>query len=163
MNITGPEPVVRGVLAWLGDKVPLAIAEVNTDATDGILLPDVQQFLPYAPTPVGLEMGLPIVGIKWHPLKFEDDTGWGATGVQQFSVIVYDTDYDHATLATRLMRWVTVLMKALCPPNRQITDEAWGTSFISADPGPTLTRGEDAREYMSLVAVTVELRFTQES
>ena len=161
-NITGPEPVVNGVQEYIEDNIQTFIDEVNAGVTDGCTLARPIEVLPFVPSRSYMDNGLPLIGLQHGRLRPEDDTGWGFTACMPLTVVAFDMDPDLRRLAFKMMRWEATLMKLMLPPTRVITNEAWAVKFVSADPGPTLTRKENPRDFYGITTLTVELRFTQD-
>lgn len=161
MTIRLQEPVVTAVIARLQTQLPAIIADINSSITDGYLLPtDTSRILDYIP-PVADMYTMPVIGISDGEMHFEDDTGWGATGVFDLSIVVFIQNADQRALAWQLRRYAQALVQALRTPTNAI-GEGWGVVIKGIRPGPTLGRDENPRQWMSTVAVTITVKSEQD-
>lgn len=162
MPITGPEPVVADVRQYIENNIQNKIDAVNDGVDDGITLDYPVEVLDFVPSQTYLQRGFPMVGLQHGRLTAEDDSGWGMTSKMDLTVVVFDLDVEVGNLAKKIMRWESVLLQTMLTPTRLIGTRAWAVVFQGLDPGPTLARREDPRDYMSLTTLTVELRWSED-
>lgn len=161
--IDGPEKIVAAVRARLVAELAGFVDQINALHTDGIDVtkPDDQFIYEFIP-PRSMMVNFPCIGIQEGTFYLEDDTGWGGTGVVQISVVSYEQDPDPDALAKKLRR-LDAAVTACVLDGRRMPPDGWGVKFIRSDPGPTLGRQESPREFMSLRATTIEVRFEQDT
>jgi hypothetical protein len=162
-NLLGSRHVVHSVRQYVEDNVQAAIDEVNDFENVLSPLETPVAVKPFVPTKAYLDAGMPMMGIQHGRLMVEDDSGWGFTAKMPLTLVVFDMSYDQDELSDKMMLWQSVMAKVMLPVDRVITNEAWPVQFVSADPGPTLTRSENPRDYYSLTTLTVTVRFTEEA
>lgn len=161
MALTGSEPIIALVKARLVDELNGVIDAVNAAVTDGVTISYPAQILDFVPPPT-LLTGFPTIGIQEGTLTLEDDTEWGATGVLPITIVFYIQSADPQAMAKQLRRYERAVMTCILR-GRQLPPEVWGMKFLRSDPGPTLGNQENPREYMSLRAVTIEVKFEQDT
>lgn len=157
--INGSEPIVAAIKARIDTTLNGFITSVNALVTDGTTISNPITF-DYVPTETDL-VSFPAVGIQEGTFHLEDDTGWGATGVQQFGLVIFEQRYSQEELA-RSLRRLRAAVTACILAGRSI-GPGWAVVLKRVDPGPTLSRDETPRQYMSLTVVTVEIRFNQDT
>lgn len=152
------EALIDAVVARLEAELPALIAELNAADDKQILLEGDPVVYDYVPAVKELNR-FPAFAIQDEPAEFEDDTGFGATGVHDLTVIVYDQAPDQRTLAWSLRRYARIVASILLDGRR--LEPAWGVTLNAIVPGPTLSRSEEPREWMSWCAVSVKLRIEE--
>lgn len=161
MTIQLNEPVVTTLRSRLETELPAIVTAINATVTDGFTIDAPQRVLDYIP-PVGDLNALPLIGISDGEMILEDDTGWGATGVFDISVVVYLQSSDQRVLAWQLRRYAQALVRAIRTPTIAI-GEGWGVYNFRVRPGPTLGRDESPRQWLSTIAVTFTVKTEQDS
>lgn len=144
-------PVVAALKARLESDLPAVITAVNADAPAYPISAPVAVF-DFVP-PIALITDFPTVGIGDGPTRFEDDTGFSATGRHELLLIAYLQQADQAALAAQLRSYARALA-SVALDSRNLGTGAWGTGLIQIDPGPTLTdNAEHPQTFASWVAV----------
>lgn len=159
--ITGPEPIVALAVTKLTTNLNTFIDSVNAEQTDGVLVEYPQQILDYPPPRTSMT-SYPIIAVVEGRFLLEDDTGSGGTGRLPLTIVSYITATDPGVLAKQLRRMDRAVTECIME-GRRLPPLGWGMRFLHSDPGPTLGREEAPREYMSLRATTIEVRFEQDT
>lgn len=154
------EPVVMAVVDRLELELEAVVDEINATATDGIVIPQVEEVLDYIPSVRELTR-FPTVAVQEIATDFEDDVGWGATGVHRLVVVCFYQHADQRTLARSLRRYAKAIANVVLR-TRQI-GPAWGVVLDGTVPGPTLGSREEPRSWMSYVGVAVTLKDEQDT
>lgn len=153
MAIELNEPVVVALQQRLVEDLPAAIAAVNEQVTDGFTLGEPIDILPYVPPPSD-QLSPPTIGIGDAPSRFEDDSGFSATGRHELLVVVYDQSSNQEALAWQLRRWAKVIARVALADRTLGGNAAWGTGLVGTVPGPTLVDDpENPREWFSWVGI----------
>lgn len=154
------EPVVKTLRQRLETNLPTHIADINAAQTDPLYpIENPQRVLDYIP-PVADLYALPCVGISDGPLTFQDDVGWGATGVFELTVVVFLQSADQRQLVWQLRRYAQAIIRAV--DRGSGLDEGWGVTLRNVRPGPSLGRDTDPKQWLSTVAVTVVVKTEQD-
>lgn len=145
-------PVVAALKARLDSDLAAAIALVNADSSVDIEGPKaIHDFVP----PVGLIVDFPTIGIGDGPTRFEDDTGFSATGRHELMVVVFLQNPDQEQLAAQLRAYTRAIATCVLD-GRNLGDGAWGTGLIQVDPGPTLADDpDDPKVFATWTAVRI--------
>jgi hypothetical protein len=154
------EHLIAAMVARLTADLPGVIDTINAEATDGLVIPYVDQVLDYVPTPTILNR-FPTVAVQDGPSDFQDDVGWSATGVHDLVLVTFVQDADQQRLATMLRRYTRAVAN-VAMAGRTVGD-AWGVTLNGILPGPTLGRGEEPREWISYTGVSVRLKSEEDN
>lgn len=162
MTITLWDPIIIAIVARLNSDLNGIIDAVNasqTNPTFPIQYP--QAILDYIPTVAELS-ALPCIGVSDGNIKWEDDTGLGATAHAQFSIVAFVQSQDQRELAWMLRRYAIAMTRCLIA-GRSLPPEGWGVVVDGITPGPTLGRDESPRQWLSTVGVRIAVRWEQDS
>ncbi len=121
-----------------------------------------QLILDAPPVPAQLR-AFPIVAVADGPMTFEDDVGWGATGVYEVYAMVYEMDTDPEALAWKLRRQLQALVTTVTL-SRNMDGGAWGLIIKKIIPGQRLTKMDPnsrAPQFMQYAAICVTLKDEQ--
>lgn len=150
-------PIVTSLRDRLETDLPATIDTINsTETSPSYPIPYPGRVLDFIP-PVADMFALPIVAISDGPLTFRDDTGWGATSVAELTVVAFLQGTDQRQLAWQLRRYAMAITRVTLA-NRSIGPDGWGVIMRGVRPGPTLGRDSDPKQYLSTVAVSIEVR-----
>lgn len=162
MTITLNGPVITTLKARLETNMPIMIADINLNQiTPVYTIDNPAQVLDYIPTTADL-FQFPTLGISDGNILLDDDTGWGATGIFDLTVVAFIQDADLRALAWKLRRYAQAMVRSIRSPDMKLGD-GWGIYNFSVRPGPTLGRDEDPRLFMSTVAVTFFVKTEQDT
>jgi hypothetical protein len=162
MTIYLNEKIVTDLKAKLVAGLNTQIDAINAAQTNPLVpLPYPAQILDFIP-PTSEMSQMPVVGISDGDFHFEDDTGWGATGVCDLTVVVFFQSSDMLTLAWSLRRYAQAIARCILA-EREIATEGWGVVLKGVRPGPTLGRDENPRQWMSTTAVTITVKSEQDT
>lgn len=161
MTIQLTEPTVTALVAKLSAGLNAKIDEVNSAVTDGYPIDYPAAILDYVP-PVGVMPAFPIVCISDGNVFLEDDTGFGATGVFDLTIVIYIQNVDQRALAWQLRRYAQAVARCALD-QRRIGTAAWGVVLNAVRSGPTLARDESPREFLSTVAITITCKTEQDT
>jgi hypothetical protein len=152
MSIELTEPVILALKERLDDELPATIAAINSAVDDGIELGQPSEVLDYIPPPSD-QLSPPVIGVGEGPSRFEDDSGFSATGKHEILVVVYDQSSDQRALSRQLRRWKVAIVRIVLA-DRNLGGAAWGTGLIGTVPGPTLVdNAERPREWFSWTGI----------
>ena len=155
------EPVVTSLRDRLETDLPATITTINsTQTTPSYPIENPQRVLDFIPTVADM-FAFPVVGISDGIFNLEDDTGWGATGVFELTIVVFLQNADPRALAWQLRRYAQAVTRVALE-DRSIGD-GWGVTLKQVRPGPTLGRDENPRQWLSTVAVSIEVKSEQDS
>lgn len=118
------------------------------------------QVLDFIPTIAELQQ-MPVLGISDGDFTLDDDTGLGATGLCDLTVVAFIQCDDQRELAWNLRRYAIAMVRCMLA-GRSLPPDGWGMLLRNVRPGPTLGRDEDPRIWMSTTAVTVSIRSEQD-
>lgn len=161
MTIQLNEPVVTTLRNRLEAQLPAIITAINALVTDGYTIENPQRVLDYVP-PVTDMNALPLLGISDGEMRLEDDTGWGATGVFDLSIVVFLQHSDQRQLVWMLRRYAQAVVRAARTPTVGM-GEGWGVYNFRVRPGPTLGRDESPRQWLSTIAITFTVKTNQDT
>lgn len=160
--LNGPEPAAQALITRLG-TLDDYIALANAAVTDGITVDAPVQVLPYVPPLDQLDQ-FPVIGVGDGPGRWEDDTGFSATGVWQLTAVWFLQDADQLALTTRARRALNVLVSCVMD-GRVWTDDRdvmWSVRLLATRPGAALAdrpgRNEPPTAYLTWVGVAVEVK-----
>lgn len=162
MTIKLNEDIVNTLRDRLEANLPSVIDTINSEQVDPpYTVPKPLQVLDYIPTVSDLS-AFPTIGISDGDIHFEDDTGWGATGIFDLTVVSFLQSSDQRTLVWWLRRYGQAVCRVALD-SRRMGVEGWGVTLRGIRPGPTLGRDETPRQWMSTTAVTITVRTNQDS
>lgn len=162
MTIKLNEDVVNTLRDRLEADLPAVLVSINTTQTDPLYpLPMPQQVLDYIPPVSDLHV-LPTIGIADGDVEFEDDVGWGATGVFDITIVCFLQSSDQRELVWWLRRYGQAIVRVALD-TRRMGVEGWGVTLRRVRPGPTLGRDENPRQWLSTTAVTITVKTNQDA
>lgn len=162
MTIRLNEDVINTLRDELESDLPTLVASINAANLDPLYpLPVPYQVLDYIP-PVAELTGFPTIGISDGDITFEDDTGWGATGLFDLTIVCFLQSPNHRELVWWLRRYGQAIVRSALE-GRRLGAEGWGVTLKSVRPGPTLGRDENPRQWLSTTAVTITVKTEQDS
>lgn len=154
------EAVVPELRDRLETNLPAVITTINSTQTNPTFpIENPQRVLDYIPTVADM-YNFPIVGISDGIFYLEDDVGWGGTGRCEFTIVVFLQHPDPRTLAWQLRRYAQAITR-VCLATRSVGD-GWGITLKQVRPGPTLGRDSDPKQWVSTVAVSIEVKSEQD-
>jgi hypothetical protein len=114
VTLRGVDTAVLALRDRLASDLPGVIDTINTanSAVDDITIRHPAQVLDYIPVLDELQE-FPTVGIGLGRGRFEDDTGYEATGVYIFDVVLFDQHSDHRWLSRGIRRQNLALLRAI--------------------------------------------------
>lgn len=151
----GNEHLIDALVVRLESDMQSLVDRVNTEDTKNIQLKPIADVLDYMPTPTLLNR-FPTIGIQDGASDLTDDVGFGGTGVHNIVAVCFVQDSDQRRLAVSLRRYARCLWSVMLDGRR--LGDGWGVVDRGIRPGPTLGREEGPREWMSWVAVAIEVR-----
>lgn len=161
MTIDLNNSLVTSLKTRLETDLNAIIDTVNsTLATPAFPIPYPFQVFDFIPTVAELQQ-LPVLGISDGDFEFQDDVGFGATGICELTVVCFLQHADQRTLAWHLRRYAIALTRCILT-GRSLPPDGWGMVLRRVRPGPTLGRDESPRIWLSTVAITVSLRSEQD-
>jgi hypothetical protein len=160
MTIQLNDTVITTLQTRLAANLPAIVTAINASATPVFPIIAPQQVLDYVPPLADLYV-FPTLGISDGPMRLVDDVGWGATGEQELTVVCYEQDADIRTLAWKLRRHQQAIVRAIRTPTL-ILGDGWGTYDYQIVPGPTLSRDEGPRQFMSTTSVSFKVKTEQD-
>ena len=167
MTIRGVEPAVLALRDRLSSGLATAIATINAAATDGVVVPDPAAVLDYMPAP-GELVQFPTVGIEHAGGRWEDDTGWEATGVYDLVVVAFVQDADQQTLARFVRRYHLAVCRTVFTNTRNLGSGdgiPWSVQIVGFDFGPSTSTkvlsDEPPYTYWTWVAVAMRCKLTE--
>lgn len=169
MALQGVEPAVAALRTRIATDLGGHVTTINAAVTDGytITTPDAQNILDYMPS-VGELVAFPTVGIEHGPGRFQDDTGYSATGVYDLIVVTFVQHAEPQGLA-RLVRRHQLAMLRTVMADRNLgsgTGIPWGVTLRNMDFGPALTRrdrGDGPPDtYMTWSAIAVQVKLDED-
>jgi hypothetical protein len=162
MTIKLNEPLITALQSKLQTGLNAVIDNINATQTDPAYpIEYPQQVLDYIP-PVSQMTSFPIVGISDGEMDFQDDVGWGATGVFELTVVVFLQHPDQRALVWQLRRYAQAIVRTAME-GRRLGSEGWSMTMKRVRPGPTLGRDESPRQWISTVALIIEVKSEQDS
>lgn len=160
MSIQLVEPIINALVLRLQEDLPGVIDMVNAESDGEVTISVADlKILDYIPTPSELNH-FPTVAVAEGAAGFEDDVGYGATGVYDLNIMLFCLNADQRRLnleLRRLRRAVTIATLR----DRQF-GPAWGVTLIGFAPGPTLGRG-DPKDWMSYTTVSIRCKSEEDS
>jgi hypothetical protein len=156
MAIELNEPIIAEIKSRLVDDLPAAIAAINTERVDDVVLvaPAAEDILEFIPTPALLTV-FPTIGVGDGGSRFEDDIGSSATGKHEILIVAYLQSAEQHELAVQLRRYMVAIARVILA-GRNLDSAAWGTGLVGTYPGPTLTDNpEDPTEWMSWSGIRI--------
>lgn len=166
MAVEGVEPVIAGLVQRLTDFLPGEIDAVNAQVTDGMTIDrSGLQILDHVPHILTLHQW-PTIGVAEGPGRYEDDSGFEATGVHELHIVCFMQEADQQTLVRNLRRLLvaierTVLEGRVIPhPTVDGVNAAWGVVRLRRSPGQTLGEdlAENVRTWMSSTALVIQAK-----
>ena len=162
MTVKLNEPLIIALQSRLAANLNSVIDTINAQQTDPPYTIDYpQQVLDYIPTIAQLT-AFPTIGISDGEMRFEDDIGWGATGVFEFTVAAFIQESDQKALAWKLRRYAQAMVRVIME-GRQLPPEGWSVTLKRVRPGPTLGRDENPRQWISTIGVVIEVKSEQDN
>lgn len=162
MTIKLNEDVINTLVARLRTNLQTEIDSINsTQTSPSYPLPPVRQILDYIP-PMSDLHDLPTIGISDGDVEFEDDVGWGATGIFDLTIVCFLQSADQRELVWWLRRYGQAICRVALD-TRHMGVEGWGVTLRNVRPGPTLGRDENPRQWLSTRAVTITVKTNQDS
>lgn len=164
--IRGVEPAVTALHSRLATDLNAHIDTINATVTDGYTIPWPEHVHDYMPS-VGELVAFPTIGIEHGPGRFQDDTGWEATGVYDLIVVAFVQHAEPQALARMVRRYqLAVLRTVMAGRNLGSGDGIpWGVTLKGMDFGPALTRrdrGDGPPDtYMTWTAVAVQVKLDE--
>lgn len=163
MPIRLTDTIIPYLVDRLETQLPAIVTAINTqslsmDPQTPISVP--QSVFDYVPA-LGDLYAFPVLGISDGPIDLVDDQGWGATGQGEITVVIFEQDSDLRTLAWKLRRQQQAVVRAIRTPTI-ILGDAWGTYNYRVVPGPTLSRNEGPRQFVSTSAVSFMFKSEQD-
>ncbi len=149
------EGLIDAVVLRLQQQLPAYCAALNAADTKGVLVATEIDVLDYIPALKELNR-FPCVAVQDEPTTLEDDTGFGATAVHGLTIVVYEQSSEQYDLAWMLRRYTRAIASIILDERR--IDPAWGVVLDAIIPGPTLSRPEEPREWISYAAVAATFR-----
>jgi len=167
MPIRGVEPAVNALRQRIEDDLPANIAAINATVTDGTLIEDPVVVTDYVQPP-GELVQFPSIGIEHGPGRWEDDTGYGATGVYDLIVVAFVQNADQQSLARYVRRYHLALTRTIFSTSRNLGSGdgiPWSAQVNGFDFGPALTVKEvhdtPPHTYMTWVAIAVRVKLDE--
>jgi hypothetical protein len=162
VTLRGIDAAVLALQARLASNLPAAIDTINTENTgvDDVTLAHPAHVLDYVPVMDDLQ-AFPTVGIALGRGKFQDDTGYEATGVYPISIVLFDQHSDHRWLARRIRRYNLALLRVVMQGRNLGTGTGipWGVTLDGMDFGPMLRDNSNPAKppytYMTWTELTV--------
>lgn len=161
------ERAILALMTRFNTLLPEIIDQVNAERggnTDpAYYLDKPAQILPAPPVAAQLEGSFPIVAVASGDITFEDDVGWGATGIYQLTLLAYEYDLDPVALAWKLLRWAEVLA-TVGLYGRNLDGGAFGTILRKIALGPRFSRidpNQGKPVTLGFVAVMIEAKDEQ--
>jgi len=164
VTLRGVEPAVEALRTRIATDLNAHIDTINATVTDGTTIPHPEQVLDYMPS-VGELVAFPTIGIEHGPGRFEDDTGFEATGVYELIVVSFVQHAEPQALARMVRRYQLAVLRTVMK-DRNLgsgTGIPWGVVLRGMDFGPALTRRDrgdgppDTYMTWSAIALTVKL------
>lgn len=147
--------------------MPAAIAAVNDELTDDTVIDEPRAILDFMPPP-GLLNKFPTIGIEHGPGRWEDDTGYAATGVYDLIVVAFVQKHDQQQLARYVRRYHLALTRTIFTNSRNLgTGDGipWSCQLTAFDFGPALTTKQIADQppqtFMTWVAIGVRVKLDE--
>ncbi len=160
MTVSLQEPFIIGLRDRLETQLPATIDALNSAMVAPIYpLVYPAKVIDYIPTVAELDL-LPVIGISDGDIYFQDDVGWGATGVFDVTVVAFVQAPDQRELVWLLRRYSQALVRVML--STQSIGDSWGITLRHVRPGPTLGRDETPRQWLSTTAVTVTVKNEQD-
>lgn len=161
MTVKLNEPLVISLQNKLTTTLNAIVDDINTNQTSpAYSIEYPQQVLDYIPT-ISQLTSFPTVAISDGDMYLEDDVGYGATGVFELTVVAFIQDPDQRALAWKLRRYAQAMTRCILA-NRRLETEGWSVVLKRVRPGPTLGRDENPRQWISTVAVIIEVKSEQD-
>jgi hypothetical protein len=169
MTLEGVVAAVSALHARILSDLGAQVATINAAVTDEytILNPDPQNVLDYMPS-VGELVSFPTVGIEHGPGRFEDDTGWSATGVYDLIVVTFVQHAEPQGLARLVRRHQLAMLRTIMAGRNLGSGQGipWGVTLRNMDFGPALTRrdrGDGPPDtYMTWSAIAVQVKLDED-
>lgn len=166
MTLRGVEPAVAALKTRLDSDLADRVDAINATVTDGTTLAQPAAILDYMPS-VGELVDFPTVAIEHGPGRFQDDTGWEATGVYDLIVVAFVQHAEPQHLARLVRRYQLAVLRCVLQ-DRNLgsgTGVPWGVTLRGMDFGPALTRREREDEppgtYMTWTAVALTVKLDE--
>lgn len=161
MTIFLNEEVVNTLRDRLEADLPAVITEINSSQTDPAYpMPAPAYVLDHIPL-VSEMNAFPVVGISDGDIHFEDDVGWGATGLMDITVVAFVQSPNHQEMVWWLRRYGQALVRVMMDTRR--INPAWSVVLKNVRPGPTLGRDENPRQWLSTTSVTITVKVEQDT
>jgi hypothetical protein len=146
------EPVIMALVSRFEERLPNAIDEINAQATDGLVLAQVDRVFDYIPAR-GELVSYPTIGVMEGEAELQDDVGWGATIVMPVVAICFVQAVTQRDLVRSLRRYA----KAMCNValEGRTLGPAWGVTLDGVRPGPSQNDEENPRAWESWVGVAL--------
>jgi hypothetical protein len=163
MTLKLNETIVPAIQARLTANLPAIVTDINTNNTSPTYpIDQIAQVLDYIP-PVSDLFQFPTIGISDGPIDLEDDVGFGATGVHEFSCVLFVQNADQRTLAWQLRRYAQAIIRALRAPTNFNLGDGWGMYRFHVRPGPTLGRQSTPGQFVSTLGVSFFVKSEQDA
>lgn len=166
MTIRGPEPAVNALRERLEQDLPAAVDQINAEVTDGYAIDLPARVLDYMP-PFDTIQAFPTVCIVHGPGRFEDDTGYEATGVYDLTVVAVLSDADQQALTRKLRRYLLALTRVALEGRNLGTGDGvpWGVTLRGFDFGPAMADKPDTAQppaaFLSWTELTVTVKLDE--
>lgn len=161
MTIKLNEDIINTLVARLTSDLPTEIASINsTQISPAYTVPVPQQVLDYIP-PIADLTTFPTIAISDGEIQFQDDVGWGATGIFDLTIVSFLQSPNQRELVWWLRRYSQAVTRVALD-GRRMGVEGWGVTLKNIRPGPTLGRDESPRQWMSTTAVTITVKTEQD-
>lgn len=161
MTIKLNEDVIKTLHARLTSDLATAVETINSEQTSPLYpLPAPAQVFDYIPAVSELR-AFPTIGLSDGDLVFQDDVGWGATGVFDITIVCFLQSADQRELVWWLRRYGQAITRVALDTRR--LGEGWAVNLKNVRPGPTLGRDESPRQWMSTTAVTITVSTNQDT
>lgn len=141
------EPIISALLTRLEDPAQLNVEIANIAAGVGAadqaasLVPvDPVNIFDFVPPPSFLT-AFPSIGLQDMSSRFEDDTGFSATGRHTIGIVLFCSDPDQEILSWQMRRYLQAIARVVLAGRTLGTSSplaAWGTGLDGIDWGPTL-------------------------
>lgn len=137
------EPIVRALHERLLADLNDAIAQINAQVTDEILIDPhaPEQILDFVPAIESLGVGFPVVGIQDLPGRFENDIGSSLDGRFELGIVVFECDPEVRRLGWKLRRKLRAVASVALDDRR--LGDAHSVVARGTLPGPTFERIPD--------------------
>jgi hypothetical protein len=166
--IQGIEPAIDALRARLITDLNTRIDAINLERADDIVLDHVapERILPFVPQP-SLLVDFPSIGIGHGPDRFEDDTGFEATGVYDLHVLAFVQHSDQRALAILVRRMKLAVTRCVLEGRNFGSGPGipWGVTYQGGDFGPAMGKSvaQDVTpdSYMTFCAIAIRCKLDE--